>query len=102
MELMLSVVEEFAAESNIQFSTHPDPAKSKGKLIFVCGRQLGLAKPAPLLLCGQPIPYVSTATHLGQEIHESREMQHDTTVKKAILIGKTVEVRDSFSFASPP
>ena len=29
-------------------------------------------------------------------------MTHDTKVKRAILIGKTVEVRDSFSFASPP
>ena len=81
MELMLAVVEDFAAESNIQFSTHPDPAKSKCKLVFVCGRQLGLAKPAPLLLRGQPLPYVSTATHLGHKIHESGEMQHNTTVK---------------------
>ena len=102
MELMLAVVEEFAAESNIHFSTDPDPAKSKCKLVFVCGRQLGLAKPAPLLLCGRPLPWVSTATHLGHEIHESGEMTHDTTVKRAILIGKTVEVRDSFPFASPP
>ena len=102
MELMLAVVEQFAAESNIQFSTDPDPAKSKCKLVFVCGHQLGLAKPAPLLLCGRPLPYVQTATHLGHEIHESGEMRHDTTVKRAILIGKTVEVRDSFSFASPP
>ena len=55
MELMLAVVEQFAAESNIQFSTDPDPAKSKCKLVFVCGRQLGLAKPAPLPLCGRPL-----------------------------------------------
>ena len=29
-------------------------------------------------------------------------MQHNTTVKRAVLIGKTVEVRDSFSFTLPP
>ena len=28
-------------------------------------------------------------------------MTHDTIVKRAILIGKSVEVRDSFSFAAP-
>ena len=101
MELMLLEVEQFARESNIQFSTHEDPAKSKCKLIYVCGRQAGLAKPAPLLLCGRPLPWVSTATHLGHEIHESGEMSHDITVKRAILIGKSCEVRDSFAFAAP-
>jgi hypothetical protein len=102
MELMLQEVEAFAEESNIKFSTDPNPAKSKSKLIFVCGRRTGLAKPAPLLLCGSPLPWVATATHLGHELHESGEMRHDATVKRAILIGKSVEVRDSFSFASPP
>ena len=102
MEIMLSEVESFALESNIVFSTDPDPSKSKSKLIFVCGRQAGLAKPAPLLLCGRPLPWVATASHLGHEIHESGSMSHDATVKRAILIGKSVEVRDSFGFASPP
>ena len=52
MELMLKEVEEFAEESNISFSTDPDPSKSNSKLIFVCGRQPGLSKPASLTLCG--------------------------------------------------
>ena len=102
MELMLREVEAFAKDSNIVFSTDPIPARSKSKLIFVCGRKTGLTKPAPLLLCGRPLPYVATATHLGHELHESGEMRHDTTVKRAVLIGKSVEVRDSFSFAAPP
>ena len=101
MELMLEEVERFAAVSNIQFSTDPDPSKSKSKLIFVCGHQTGLAKPAPLMLCGQPLPWVAAATHLGHELHETGEMRHDATVKRAILIGKSVDVRDSFSFADP-
>ena len=102
MELMLKEVESFARESNIQFSTDPDPAKSKCKMIYVCGRAIGLDKPAPLFLCGLPLPWVSTASHLGHELHESGEMRHDAIVKRAILISKSVEVRESFSFASPP
>ena len=94
-------MEKFAIESNIQFSTDPDPAKSKSKLIFVCGRKPGLAKPASLLLCGQPLPWVSTASHLGHELHESGDFRHDVLVKRAVLISKLVEVRDSFAFASP-
>jgi hypothetical protein len=81
MEIMLREVENFAQNSNIQFSTDPDPARSKSKLIFVCGRQPGLAKPAPLFLCGRPLPWVSTASQLGHEIHESGDMHHDATVK---------------------
>ena len=88
MELMLKVVESFATESNIHFSKDPDPAKSKCKMIYVCGRAIGLDKPAPLLLCGQPFPWVSTASHLGHELHESEEMRHNATIIRAILISK--------------
>ena len=88
MDLMLQEVKKFALETNIHFSTDPDLAKSKSKLIYVCGRQAGLANPATLLLCGLPLPRVSTATHLGHQLHESGKMGHDTTVKRAILIGK--------------
>ena len=101
-ELMLREVEQFAANSSIHFSTDPDPKKSKSKLIFVCGQQPGLAKPAPLMLCGRALPWVPTATHLGHEIHESGEMKYDAEVKRSVLISKSVEVRDCFSFASPP
>ena len=51
IELMLRQIELFAAESSIHFSTDPDPKKSKSNLIFVCGRQPVLAKPAHLILC---------------------------------------------------
>ena len=36
MELMLQEVERFALDSNIHFSTDPDPSKSKSKLICTC------------------------------------------------------------------
>ena len=92
MELMLQKVQRFALDSNVHFSTDPDPSKSKSKLISVCGRQIGLAKPAPLYLCGRPLPFVATALHLGHKIHESGDMSYDASVKRAILIGKSVEV----------
>ena len=47
-ELMLWEVERFALDSNIHISTDPDTRKSKSKVIFVCGRQISFAKPAPL------------------------------------------------------
>jgi hypothetical protein len=67
----------------------------------MCGRQTGLPKPAPIPLCGQLLPYVPTASHLGHELHESGLMDHDARTKRAQYIGQSVEVRQTYSFASP-
>ena len=102
MELMLREAEAWAQEYNVTFSTDPDPQKSKCKLIFMCGKNSKLPKPATISLCGRALPWVASATHLGHEIHESGDMSYDGKVKRAQYIGKSVEVRDTFSFAIPP
>ena len=101
MQMMLDKCEEYAAQHNIMFSTDPNPSKSKSKCIFVCGTKKNLARPAPLTLCDRELPWVTTASHLGHELHETASMEHDAVVKRAIFIDKSVEIRESFSFASP-
>ena len=101
MQVMLNKCEEYAEKNNIQFSTDPDPVKSKTKCIQICGAKKNLAKPAPLTLCGRDLPWVSTASHLGHELHESGTMEYDAGVKKAIFIRQSVDVRQTFHFASP-
>ena len=64
MQMMLSKVEDFAARYNISFSTDPDPKKSKSKCIFVAGKRRGLAKPSPLILCGNSLPWVEGAVQI--------------------------------------
>ena len=81
MQVMLDKVEIFAHEYNIQFSTDPDPVKSKTKCIFICGNKKNLVKPAPLTLCERALPWVRTASHLGHGLHESGTMEHDARVK---------------------
>ena len=100
-QAMLSKCEAYAEKNNIMFSTDPDPKKSKSKCILVCGTKKNLAKPAPLTLCGSELPWVSSANHLGHELHESGNMEYDSNIKKAMFIDKSVEVRETFSFASP-
>ena len=90
MQEMLVVCENFAARTGLTFSTDPNPNKSKTKCIFVCGRHVGLAKPAPLYLNGKILPWVSSATHLGHEIHESGSMEYDSKVKRAKFISDSV------------
>ena len=101
MEIMLATCERFASRNNLQFSTDPDPAKSKSKCIFVSGKKKNLPKPAPLTLYGKELPWVASATHLGHELHESGTMDHDITVKRAEFINKSTEIREMFSFANP-
>ena len=52
MQQMLNIAYDYAAEVRLQFSTDPDPAKSKSKVVFMVGCKRDLVKPAPLLLSG--------------------------------------------------
>ena len=101
MEDMLVVCEQFAIRNNLEFSTDPDPSKSKTKCIFVCGQAKTLEKPANLKLLGRELPWVQSAAHLGHELHESGAMEHDARIKRAQFITKSTEVRETFSFAAP-
>ena len=101
MEILLKEAEAWAVEYNVTFSTDPNPSKSKCKLVFMCGRQTGLPKPAPIMLCVQTLSWVASATHLGHTIHESGLMDQDIKCKRAELISKSLEVRQIFGFASP-
>ena len=101
MQLMLHVCEDYATRYNIKFSTDADPRKSKTKCIFMVGKSRNVAKPVPLQLCGRDLPWVDSATHLGHELHSSGTMEYDCNIARARLIDQTVEVRQTFSFASP-
>ena len=56
IQIMLEVCTQFAAKNNLQFSTVPNPIKSKTKCIFVCGQAKKSLKPAPLVLDGKDLP----------------------------------------------
>ena len=98
---MLNICESYADRHNIMFSTDPVPSKSKTKCTFVSGQARNLSKPDPLTLCGRDLPWVTTATHLGHELHESGTMEHDSLVKRAVFIRNSTEVREVFGFANP-
>ena len=101
MQLMLETCERFAGRFNLQFSTDPDPVKSKSKCIFVSGLSRRRQKPDPLMLNGKQLPWVESALHLGHVLHESGSMEKDIKAKRATFIGESTEVRETFGFASP-
>ena len=100
MEVMLQICENFAATNNLEFSTDPDPEKSKSKCIFMQGNKK-LPKPANLKLYGLNLPWVKTANHLGHELSEECNMVQDMLCKRADYIQKSTEVRETFAFAQP-
>ena len=93
--------EKFAAEVGLIFSTDPTPSKTKTKCLFMSGKKCNKTKPAPLLLDGKQLPWVPRATHLGHEICETGEMESDAAAKRGKFIQDSVNVRETFSFASP-
>ena len=101
MQQMLDICDSFALRFNVQFSTDPTPSKSKSKCIYMVGKKKNLVKPAPLRLGDMMLPWVETASHLGHELHESGSMEHDAKIKKAEFISSSIEIRETFKFASP-
>ena len=54
------------------------------------------------MLCGNNLPWVERASHLGHELHESGTMDQDAVIKRAQFVEKSVEIRTLFDWASPP
>ena len=65
------------------------------------GKSRNLPKPSPLVLCGNDLPWVESATHLGHELNESGSMDHDALIKRAQFVQKSVEIRSMFHWAAP-
>ena len=101
MQRMLFEMEHFARESNIIFSTDPSPVKSKSKCIFMIGKKQNVVKPKPLKLCGNELPFVGQADHLGHILSEQGDMEQDANRKRAQFIQKVAETKAFFNFAAP-
>ena len=54
-----------------------------------------------LMLDGKQLPWVESAVHLGHILHQSGNMDKDIRVKRASFNDESVEVRETFEFASP-
>ena len=63
-------------------------------------RNMVMVKPVLVMLAGRELPWVRTATHIGHELHESGNLEHDACIKRADFIDKSVEMRTIFKFAS--
>ena len=100
MQLMLDVCQRFGIRNNLQYSTDPDPALSKTKCLYMCGKSTNVTYPAPVQLNGQDLPWVKTATHLGHELHQTCDMEYDARGKRGNFISTSTDIREMFDFSN--
>ena len=97
MAKMLSVCENYAGRNNLQFSTDPNPSKSKSKCVFMTGTRLRkLSKPVPLQLYGVDLHWVASATH---KLHQDCSMDYDSKSKRGRFIENSTAIRETFKSA---
>ena len=48
--MMLQIYQDFGIKNNLQYSTDPDPVKSKTKCLYMCGKSWDTQYPVPLVL----------------------------------------------------
>ena len=101
MAMMLEICDSYAASHNLEFSTDPDPVKSKSKCIFMCGSMRNVSYPAKVKLNGNDLPWVETGTHIGHELHQMCNMDYDIKTKRAKFINSSNDLLEIFSFAHP-
>ena len=82
MDKMFKLCEKYAVKTNLQFSTNPDPEKSKIKCIHMTGH-MKVNKPLNLQLYGVDLPFVKIANHLGHQLSEECTMGQDIRCRKA-------------------
>ena len=94
LQKMLKICEEFACTHSMQFITDPNPTWSKTKCMFFSLKKLGVVS-EPVILNGDPLPWVDTAKHLGNELSTkiNKELlcpdtSHDLLVKRVIFYNR--------------
>jgi hypothetical protein len=85
----------------VTFSTNSDPEKSKTKCLIFYKKQHERQNAAPIILNGDPLPWVNTVKHLGNILECSNTMKQDCSVKRGKFVGKINSLGQELYFASP-
>ena len=101
LQSMVNICAEFAKSRNLKFSTNPDPKKSKTKCLIFSKQARQRQDVLPILLNGDPLPWVENAKHLGNKLQCDNSMKQDMAMKKGKFIGKVNSLAQEFHYATP-
>ena len=95
LQSMVNICEKFADRKSLVFSTNIDPVKSKTKCIIFAKKKISGV--TPILLNGDPLPWVMEVKHLGNILQSDNSMQKDCVTKRGTFIGKVNSFLQEFS-----
>ena len=96
---MLKTCEDYAGAHNLRFSTDPNPTKCKTKCLKFLKKDRFVE---PLMLCGNPLPWVQNCKHLGNHLENKIDgMKKDVKIKRACYIDKNNELLQEFHHCHP-
>ena len=99
LQEMVKTCEGYANIHNLFFSTHPDANKCKTKCLAFLKKERPLKN---IILCGNELPWVKSAKHLGCKIGSNIQgLPDDLMEKRAIYINRVNELHQEFTYAHP-
>ena len=101
LQAMVDICDKYARDKNLKFSTNSDPKKSKTKCIIFSKKVRDRKNVSPVLLNGDPLPWVDEVKHLGNLLECDNTMSRDITVKRGKFVGKLNTLSQEFHYASP-
>ena len=99
LQSMVKICENFADSKCLAFSTNVDPSKSKTKCIIFSKKKVKDVQ--PILLNGDPLPWVVEVKHLGNMLQADNSMKADCVTKRGKFIGKVNSFLQEFYFVAP-
>ena len=95
---MVSICARFAKDRKLKFSTHKNPAKSKTKCVVFTKLKDIRNNLSPIILNGDPLPWVDSVKHLGNILESDNSMRSDILSKRGKFIGKVNSLLQEFSY----
>ena len=101
LQTMVTICEKFAKLRKLKFSTNCNPALSKTKCIIFSKLKSCQVDVAPIILNGDPLPWVEKVKHLGNILEPSNTMRIDCVLKRGKMIGTVNSLLQELHFVSP-
>ena len=101
LQAMVNLCQDFATRKNLKFSTNEDPEKSKTKCLVFSKKAKDRLNNLPVLLDGNPLPWVSQVKHLGNLLQLDNSMKVDMSQKRGKFIGKMSSLFQEFHYVDP-
>ena len=98
---MVTICEKFAKAKSMKSSTNVDPVKSKTKCIIFSHRAKDRSGVTPIVLNGDPLPWVGEVKHLGNLLQRENNVKHDVALKRGKFIGKINSLLQELYFVDP-